>query len=52
MWQEWKTQREHLHQSTNSQKPAVLLRANVSGSSLMGARRAYHMALLEKEFQN
>lgn len=41
---------EHLHQSTNSQKPAELVRENVSGSSLMGARRMHHVALLEKEF--
>lgn len=51
MWQEQKTQCEHLHQSTNSQKPAELAWESVSGSSLVGARRMHHVALLEKEFQ-
>lgn len=39
---------EHLHQSSNSQKPTELVRENVSGSSLMGARRMHHVALLER----
>lgn len=51
MWQEQKTQCEHLHRSTNSQKPAELAWESVSGSSLVGARRTHHVALLENEFQ-
>lgn len=42
---------EHLHPGTNSQKPAELAWEHVSGSSLVGARRRHHVALLEKVLQ-
>lgn len=42
---------EHLHLGTNSQKPAELAWEHVSGSSLVGARRRHHVALLEKVLQ-
>lgn len=51
MWQEQNMQCEHLHPGTNSQKPAELAWEHVSGSSLVGARRRHHVALLEKVLQ-